>query len=335
MTDEPGKTLKAGAAPSREGISRIDVAPPDLARANPMMWGLLVLVVLGLGTAALVIVQGIERGPQPPFLVKPPVSRTAAPTRREANLLRLAGSGSNLPVTRALADAFAANHPDARVIVHASIGSAGGVRAAHDGAIDVGLISRDLKPHEQELGLRHVPYARTAVVFAVNPNVPVDGVTRGDVLAIYSGRRERWPDGTPVVVLQREQGDSSHLAAATAIDGFREVDRESLDTRRWRVLFRDTAMHEALVSTSGAIGLIDLGAAVSGELKLRVLSLDGVQASELTVSSGDYPMAKPLGFVLPTDAGEVANAFINFVFSTGGREIIRRNGYIPLDGGAQ
>ncbi len=295
-----------------------------------MTWVLVVLVIIGLLAAAIGIVQAVERGPKPPFLVQPPLNPPREARGHEPGTLRLAGSGSNLPLTRALAEAFASTQPDAHVVVHASIGSTGGVRAVHDGVIDIGLVSRELKPQESALGLEIVPHARVAVVFAANPNVPVTGLSRAEVVAAYSGERQQWPDGSAVVVLQREEGDSSHLVAAQALDGFAEADRASLDAGRWRVLYRDSAMHDALVSTAGAIGLIDLGAAVSQDLDLRVLALDGVQPSERTVSDGSYPMSKRLAFVLPSDGGETADAFVRFVFSPAGQEITRRNGYIPL-----
>jgi phosphate transport system substrate-binding protein len=319
---------------SGEGLSRIETAPPDLARGNPTIWALLVLVILGLGAAGIAIVRASERGPRPPFLVQPPVSPVTGEVHRDPDLLRLAGSGSNLPVTRALADAFSASHPDAHVVVHASIGSTGGIRAAKDGAIDVGLVSRELEESERRLGLRLVPYADVAVVFAANRSVPERDLGQEDVLELYAGKREHWSDETPVVVLQREKGDSSHLEASRAIEGFEEVDREAAKVGRWRVLYRDSAMHDALMSTAGAIGLIDLGTALGEDLEVRVFSLDGVYPSEDRVRDGSYPMAKRLAFVLDDDAGELAAAFLRFVFSAAGRAIIREKGYIPLEEGS-
>ena len=322
------------AEPGDEGLSRIGTAPAELAGSSRTIWALVALVMLGLGAAGLVIVRAIESGPRPPFLVQPPVSPTTETRPQDPLLLRLAGSGSNLPVTRALADAFEAAHAGSHVVVHASIGSTGGVRATADGAVDVGLVSRGLKDSEKDLGLRVVPYAHVAVVFAANRSVRSPGLSSAEVLDLYAGRHARWPGEIPVVVLQREEGDSSHLVAASAIEGFGDIDSEALDTQRWRVLYRDSAMLEALLSTSGSIGLIDLGAARSEDLDLRILSLDGVQPTEANVLDGSYPMDKQLAFVVDDSLGELGREFIEFVFSPAGQEIIRNTGYIPLPKGA-
>jgi phosphate transport system substrate-binding protein len=317
------------------GPDRVESGPPDLVRSNPAIWGLVVLVVVGLVVAALLIVRGIERGPQPPFLVQPPVSPVPVDVRRDERVLHIAGSGSNLPLARELADAYSVVNPDARLVIHQSIGSTGGVRATHDGAIDLGLVSRQLKPSEAAFGLRYLPYARVAVVFAVDAHVPVQGLSSEEVVALYAGEREAWSDGTPVVVLQREEGDSSHLVAREAIEGFASVDDRSLDEGRWRVLYSDRAMHDALVSTSGAIGLIDHGAGLIDDLDVRMLSLDGVRPSPTSVEDGSYPMSKSLAFVAPGDASERARAFMDFVFSPAGQEVMRAHGYLPVERGAR
>lgn len=301
-----------------------------MVRSKPAIWGLVVLVVVGLVAAALLIVRGVERGPQPPFLVQPPVSPVPVEVRRDERVLHIAGSGSNLPLARALADAYTAANPDARLVIHQSIGSTGGVRAVHDGAIDLGLVSRELKPRESALGLRYVPYARVAVAFAVDSHLPVQALSTEDVLALYAGDKETWSDGTPVVVLQREEGDSSHLVARQAIDGFARVDDRSLDEGRWRVLYSDRAMHDALVSTSGAIGLVDHGAALVGDIDVRILPLDGVKPSPTSVEDGSYPLSKSLAFVTPADASEPARAFMDFAFSPAGQDVMRAHAYLPV-----
>ena len=64
----------------------------------------------------------------------------ASPERYRAYaLLKFAG----LPLTRALADSFHLKHPDTHVVVFDSIGDAGGVQAAYDDVIDLGLVKID------------------------------------------------------------------------------------------------------------------------------------------------------------------------------------------------
>lgn len=279
------------------------------------------------------LVRWVEGGPLPPYLARDDVTISEPqPAPKPSSLLRMAGSGSNLPLTRALADAFLAKRPWLRVRVHESIGSSGGIRAAHDRAVEIGLVSRPLKADEQSYGLTMIPYARVAVVVAANPTVPIRGLSRDDMLALYDGDRQFWSDGSEVVVYLREPGDSGHLAARLAIPGFTDVDERALADRRWSVLFNDRAMQEALVSTPGAIGLLDQGLAVIQDLPLALLEYEGKRPSQDSVRSGEYPILKDLGFVIPADDHDpLAHEFIAFVFSSEGQKVIRESGYVPLE----
>lgn len=294
---------------------------------------------LSLAGAALLVLTGalliryVETGPLPPYLdanAAPPAA--VRPPPKPANLLRLAGSGSNLPVTNVLASAFMARRPWLRVRVHESIGSGGGVDATLDRAIDIGLISQPLQPSERDEGLVDIAYARVAVVVAANPSVPLRKITRAKLLDLYAGRETFWEDGSPVELLKREPGDSSHLAMYAAVPEFEAVDAQAWASDRGRPMLTDRAMQEALIMTPGAVGLFDQGLAVSQDLPISVLEFEGLRPNEEAVRSGEYPIYKDLAFVLPSDDPDpLAEEFISFVFSKEGQELIRASGYVPLD----
>jgi phosphate transport system substrate-binding protein len=245
-------------------------------------------------------------------------------------VLRLAGSGSNLPLTRRLAAAFMDQVPQAQVVVHSSIGSRGGVRACADGRIHLGLISRPIQEQERRFGLKVIPYARVAVVVAAHPTVPADRLTIAEVLDLYRGRRTHWRDSSRVVVLQRERGDSSHLAFGRVFGQFAAVDEQARRKGRFRVLFSDRAMQESLVATRGAVGLFDHGAIVSQRLPLKQLTLAKARPSLAALQEGRYPVYKDLAFVAVEPLAGWAARFVSFVFSPAGRKMIRQNGYLPL-----
>lgn len=103
--------------------------------------------------------------------------------------LVFAGSGANLPIVRILARTFQRLHPEITVDVPASIGSAGGIRAAAGGAIALGLISRELKDKEKGKGLTVLNYARTPLILGVHPSVAEDNITHEELLDIYRGKK--------------------------------------------------------------------------------------------------------------------------------------------------
>ncbi len=272
------------------------------------------------------------RGPGGSFAVAVLVLAVSALARAgeaPARPLVFAGSGTNLSITRALTDAFRRLHPEINIEIPASIGSLGGIRAAAEGAIAVGLISRPLMAEEKALGLTVVPYARTAVVIGVHPSVADDGITFDDLVQIYRGTKTRWKDGREIVVLARELEDSSIEVLGREVPGFKNAYAESQRVKRWITLFTYQENLRVLVRTPYAIGFADLGAITVERLPIKALRINGVPPTPETVASGNYPLVKTLAFVFRRDtlpAG--AKAFLGFVRSRDGEKVLKANGYL-------
>jgi phosphate transport system substrate-binding protein len=246
--------------------------------------------------------------------------------------LVFAGSGTNLPITRLLVEAFRQPHPDLAIEVPTSIGSTGGIRAAADGAIALGLISRPPKAPEQALGLTTVPYARTAVVLGAHPTVADEGITFNDLIQIYKGTKTRWSDGHEIIVLSREPGDSAIEVLERVVPGFKEVFAESQQAKRWMTLFRDQEMNQTLATKPYALGLSDLGAITAEQLPIKALTVNGVPPTPDHVRSGHYPLVKTLSFVfIPDKLPKEARAFLDFVHSPEAAQLLAAHGYLPGD----
>jgi phosphate transport system substrate-binding protein len=244
--------------------------------------------------------------------------------------LIFAGSGTNLAITRLLVEAFRQHHPEYLIEVPASLGSAGGIRAAAEGAIALGLISRPLKSPEQALGLTSVPYARTAVVIGTHATVGDDGITFADLLDIYKGTKTRWRDGREIIVLTREPGDSSIEVLERTIPGFKEVFADSHKAKRWMTFFKDQEMNQALASKPSAIGLSDVGAIAAERLPIKALKVNGVLPTPDDVRSGRYPFVKTLSFVfVPGKLAPGAQAFLDFVRTPEAAQLLAAHGYLP------
>ena len=256
------------------------------------LWTLTVaLFGLALAQAAAI---GLDRAawPQPPPVA--PLPRPAL----EPGVVRMAGTGSAILPVRELARACAARLPGVRIVVEDSIGSTGGVRALRDGAIDVGLVSRPLRPDESGHGIALRPFAKVPVVVVAHPEVAALDVAPADLAALFAGLRTHWPDGRPVVVLQREKGDSSHGAVHARLPALLAADEAAWASGRWRVLYDDRSLEAALLATPGAVALHDLASLRAQGLPARLLTVGGVAASTATVADGSYPFAKTLAFAV-------------------------------------
>jgi phosphate transport system substrate-binding protein len=308
------------------------------SRGKVLLWGLVALVgVTLIGTAAYTVLV-LHRGVIPPFSGRENPGPGVPATQRVScakNHLEFAGSGSNLPITRALADLFQKHHPDARILVHESIGSSGAIRAVRDGVVPIGLISRAPKPEEKQGGMHFIPFARVAVVFAAHPSVPEDGLDEATILRIYRGEKQVWSDGSPIRVLQRERNDSSHMAVNHVWPEFQSANEEAYNKNLWPVLFSDTAMLYQLWLQPGSLGLTDLGALRSLRLPLKSLYGSGIDPGEEDLESGRYPFFKDLYFVVACKPQGAFADFLQWVFSDEGRGQMRSLGYVPLPGYAE
>lgn len=247
----------------------------------------------------------------------------------QAETLVLAGSGSNLSATRILIREFRGRHPEIDFAEPTNVGSSGAVRAAADGAISLGLISRPLRGDERELRLTVVPFARTALVIGAHPGVPDPGLTSADLLAIYRGNRTAWGNGRRIVVLTREPGDSTIEALEEKIPGFRDAYQQSIRANRWAIIMKDEIMNRRLQQTPDALGFSDVGAITSQHLNIKILRLNGVFPSPENVANGSYPLTKTLAFTYRQEkATRAVEAFIAFARSVTAQKILRRHGYI-------
>lgn len=296
---------------------------------SSLLWLAVSATLLMLSAAAAWVVMSDADHPLPPFLTAGGPRPTALPAAPHEGL-RMAGSGSNLPITRALGAAFS-QAESRHAVVHSSVGSGGGVQALLDGVIDIALVSRPLRDGEREQGLVATPYARVPVVVAAHASVPDLGLTSTELVEIFDGTRATWADGSRIVVLQRERDDSSHTAVDRALPAFAAANERAYRDTRWRVLYRDDAMREALADTRGAIGLFGEGA-IPASLPIKALTIDGVMPSPHTVRSGAYPYAKDFAFVTRGAPQGEAAAFIAFALSPAGHRVVEANGAMPLVG---
>ena len=148
-------------------------------------------------------------------------------------------------------------------------------------------------------------------------------------MQLYAGERETWSDGLRVVVLQREQGDSSHKAVAAVIPAFAEVNAVAYREGRWRVLHHDASMRDALINTPGAVGLFGQGA-IPEDGPFHAMDIDGVAPTVENMENGSYPFSKVLSFVTRGEPTGLTARFIAFVRSDAGHGIMRRSGYAPI-----
>ncbi len=251
-----------------------------------------------------------------------PLLLFAVPPAARAETLRLSGTGGAMGGLALLSSAFERGHPGVKVVLAPNMGSSGSIKAALSGKLDVAVSGRALNDDERDRGGREVPYVRTAFVFAVHPDVPVEDITLSAVRKIYAGDTTSWPDGTPARVILRPASDSDTEVLKGMPEGLASAADKAYRRKGMVVATTDQDAVDYIQSTPGAIGTTTLALVLSEKRRVRILSLAGVTPSNRAVKEGAYPYVKVYRFVTGAHPPGAAKAFIAFARSPAGASIL-------------
>lgn len=244
-----------------------------------------------------------------------------------------AGSTSILPFAEMLAEHFNAEQEQYFIDVQGG-GSSQGIRLATDGAADVGMASRNLKPDEEKT-LDRIVIAQDGLAVVVHADNPVADLSRQQIADIFSGKYDNWrplggPD-RPIYMITREEGSGTREAFQELVMGKKvRITREAI------VQESNGSVKELVKQLPGAIGYMSLGLVNphgQGESGIKALRVDGVEATRENVQAGSYKLIRPFLFVVrrdqPLDAG--ARKFVyDFVLQPAGQQMLELEGLIGV-----
>ncbi|MBE0568469.1 MAG: substrate-binding domain-containing protein [Deltaproteobacteria bacterium] len=255
---------------------------------------------------------------------------TVFPGNAHAETLRISGTGGAIGGMRLLAEAFRKAEPGVDVVIPQSIGSSGGIRAVIAGKLDIGVSARPLSPEELAQGARETAYARTALVFAVHPDVKRSDITLAEVREIYAGRKTTWDDGTALRLILRPAFDTDTTTLRMISPEMAGAVDQSQKREGLIVATTDQNSADAIERTRGSFGTTVLPLVVAGKKRIRTLSLSGVKPTTKSVRDGTYPSTKTFNMVTRPARSPAAAKFIRFVRSPEGKAILSRVGHVPL-----
>ena len=256
---------------------------------------------------------------------------SAQPLRRSVarpGPLLIAGCDSSMGIVRLLADDF--RKSGGAEIEFLGGGSTNGIWLAAGGAFVLGVSSRPLRGAEQEFGLTVLPFARTPIVLVAHHSVPDNDVTTTRLLRLYRGIDSHWRDGHPVKFIVREIGHGSMEILRRAIPGFAAVETVGPPVHV-RTMYDEAASGAAIATTPHALGVSDLGAVTVERFDVKTLNINGVAPTAANIVNGSYPLVKTIAFLFEDEfLPPSAIAFLQFVESRRGAEILRAHGYLPV-----
>lgn len=242
------------------------------------------------------------------------------------------GSTTVGPISKAFADFYKEGHPNVNITISES-GSGNGVKSLMNKACDIANMSRFMKDAEfkscVDKGIRPVAHvvAFDGLAVIVNPKNTVRALSMKQISDIYTGKISNWKElggeDAKIVIVSRDTNSGTY-------ETFNELVLKKAPVAKDAEYVGSNGQARTRVNTTkNAIAYVGLGFA---DDSVKTLSVNGILPNAKSVSSGKYPIARPL-FMFTDGYPKMGSDVYNFVtihLSKEGREIVSDLGYIPV-----
>lgn len=290
--------------------------------------------------------RGIDLYDYEPFTNSPHLARLdgEASLHLEDNLIRLDGATALYPVYASFVEAVYKEgdyHPyGAFESLVSSTQTGNAYRRLIDGEVDMifaaGPSSEQLDYARQNgVELTLTPIGKEAFVFFVNKENPVNNLSIEEIIKIYSGEITNWKevggDDEPIEAFQRPVGSGSQTALLKLMGDTEVMTPPSeLVVGGMGGIISSTANyknHRYALGYSFRYYSMEL----VNDNRIKHLSLNGVHPSKESIVDETYPISAPFYIVTAGSSNPNIEAFIAWVLSSEGQELIEKSGYVPIN----
>lgn len=259
------------------------------------------------------------------------------------NMIQVKGSDSEVNLVQRLAEVFMKKNPDVNIAVTGG-GSGTGIAALINKTTDIANSSRELNPKEEEAaknaGLQpfRVIFATDGISVIVHPQNPINKLTLEQLGKIFKGEISNWKeiggkDGK-ISLYGRQSNSGTYVF-------FREFILKADYSPHMKSMNGNAQIVEAIKKDKDGIGYVAVGYVVDQKGKvmpgIKVLNIAKDAQSEAytpakmdNVMSGKYPISRPLNQYLNGNPTGKLLHFIRFELSEEGQEIVRKEGFFPV-----
>lgn len=182
--------------------------------------------------------------------------------------------------------------------------------------------------------LKMTPIGKEAFVFFVNDKNPVTNLSEDEIKQIYSGKITNWKDvggkNDEIRAFQRPENSGSQ----TALQNFMGLTPIMKPPTEDVASLMGTIIGEVsdYKNHKNAIGYTFryYSTQMVKNNKIRLLAVNGVEPTVDTVRSGEYPITNEIYAVTAGSDNPHVEAFIEWILSEEGQEIIEKTGYVPV-----
>ena len=263
-------------------------------------------------------------------------SALAIPTAASAGSITIKGSDTMVLLGQRWAEQYMAKVPGSAIQVTGG-GSGTGISALINGTTDICQASRSMSaPEKTNLRDRYntpgveIPVARDGLSVYVNAANSVKELNMDQLRLIFTGKITNWKEvggsDSKIILYSRENSSGTYVF-------FKEHVLKNADyAQRAQSMPGTAAVVNAVSKEKNSIGYG--GAAYAKGIRVLGIKKDAespaVEPNLATVQNGSYPLSRPLFFYLRNKATGDIKAFIDWVLSAEGQEIVTKVGYFPV-----
>ncbi|BAZ66174.1 MAG: substrate-binding domain-containing protein [Pelatocladus maniniholoensis HA4357-MV3] len=242
--------------------------------------------------------------------------------------IKISGYSSVYPALKVLASAYEAKNPTTTISILTPTKSEATISGVKDGLLDIGTLSRELKIEEKEGKIEYYLLAKDALLIATHPSVTdIMNLTTEQLKGIYSGKIKNWKElggfDAKIVVLDRTENEpAKYLLRKYYLGQDLKVSSEAI------VLRNEDEVIAAIQNIPYSIGAFSFAYAISNNLPVNRLSLNGVEPSIKNIKNNKYQMLRQIGITIKKLPAKPVQEFVNFATSKVGKEELAKYSFV-------
>lgn len=254
--------------------------------------------------------------------------------------IQVKGSDTIVNASQEVAEEFMKDYPHVFVAVTGG-GSGVGIASLINKTCNVATASREMKPKEIEVAIKHgvtpkeftVAYDGVAVI--VNTDNPIDKLTIEDLHKIFTGKVKNWkefPGGKDlgIVTISREVSSGTHMYFKEEVVQLGKKGSQEEFSNETLLLSSSQAIVEEVAGNEGAIGYLGMGYTSDRTKSLLVAkNADAYPPNVENVKQKKYPLSRGLYFYTNGEPNGVTKLFMDFALGPKGQERFRNTGFVP------
>ncbi len=254
--------------------------------------------------------------------------------------IQVKGSDTIVNAAQEVAEEFMKDYPHVFVAVTGG-GSGVGIASLINKTCDVATASREMKPKEIEVALKHgvtpkeFTVAYDGVALIVNKDNPVDKLTIEDLHKIFTGKAKNWKEfggkDLGIVTLSREVSSGTHMYFKEEVVQLGKKGSTEEFSNETLLLSSSQAIVEEVAANESAIGYLGMGytsertksLAISNGKEYYLPDVDNVMKKK-------YPLSRGLYFYTDGEPNGIKKLFIDFAMGSKGQERFKATGFVPV-----